>query len=262
LRTVNAGLILAGGKSERIPGLSVPKQYCSPNGRPLIAYSLRAFQSCDAIFGIVVVADEAWRPFVSDLIGREEITKFLGFADPGATRQASVYSGLLAPEHRMREDDIVVVHDAARPMVTEKLIRECIEEASRRDGATPALRVSDTIYKSADGRSVCALLNREELFAGQTPEAYRFGKYLAAHRALSEAELSRIRGGSEIAFGFGMDIGLIQGDENNFKITTAADLERFRLLSESASDAGKDTHSAAALTGGPSAGGKRGRRGQ
>jgi 2-C-methyl-D-erythritol 4-phosphate cytidylyltransferase len=238
---MNVALILAGGTGERMRGLFVPKQYHPPEGRPLIAYCLRAFQKCEAISRIVIVAEEAWQRFVRDLIEREEVTKFSDFADPGITRQQSVYAGLRVLEGSMSEDDLVVVHDAVRPMVREKLIRACIEEALRRDGATPVLRVNDTIYRSKDGHAIFDLLNRQELYAGQTPEAYRFGKYLAAHKALTDVEMARIHGSSEIAFGFGMDIGLFPGDEENFKITTVSDLERFRLLMESESDADNES---------------------
>jgi 2-C-methyl-D-erythritol 4-phosphate cytidylyltransferase len=229
---MNAALILAGGTGERIPGLAMPKQYHPVRGRPLIAYSLRRFQDCAAITGIFVVAEEAWRGPIGEWLAREGIAKFLGFADPGETRQESVFAGLLAMESRMKEDDIVLVHDAARPAVSEALILACIEEARRRDGATPALRVRETIYQSADGRRVSALLDRDELYIGQTPEGYRFGKYLAAHRSATRAELAGTRGSSELAFRFGMDVGLFPGDERNFKITTRADLESFRRLAE------------------------------
>jgi 2-C-methyl-D-erythritol 4-phosphate cytidylyltransferase len=236
---MNAASILAGGTGERMRGLDMPKQYYSHSGRPLIAYCLRTFEECDEISGIVIVADKAWRSFVRDLIRSEGITKFWDFADPGKARQESVYSGLLMLEDRMSEDDIAVIHDAVRPMTTGTLIRECIAEASRRDGATPVLRVSDTVYMSKDGHSVHSLLNREELYVGQTPEAYRFGKYMVAHGTLTNEELARVRGSSEIAFASGMDICLFPGDENNFKITTVADLERFRLLTENRDSEGQ-----------------------
>ncbi|MDR1068977.1 MAG: 2-C-methyl-D-erythritol 4-phosphate cytidylyltransferase [Clostridiales Family XIII bacterium] len=229
---MNAALILAGGRGERMLGLPVPKQFHPVRGRPLIAYALRRFQDCAAIGGFLVVAEEAWRALIGEWLAREGVAKFLGFADPGETRQESVFAGLLAMECLMKEDDVVLVHDAVRPAVTEALILACIEEARRRDGATPALRVRETIYQSGDGRRVSALLDRDGLYIGQTPEGYRFGKYLAAHRSVTRAELAGMRGSSELAFRFGMDVGLFPGDERNFKITTIEDLERFERLAK------------------------------
>jgi 2-C-methyl-D-erythritol 4-phosphate cytidylyltransferase len=224
---MNAALILAGGSGERMRGLAVPKQYHPVKGIPLIAYSLRGFQDCAAISRILVVAEKSWRGLIDEWIAREGIAKFFGFADAGETRQESVCAGLLALEDLTDKDDIVLVHDAARPAVTEELILACIAETARRDGATPVLPVRETIYRSEDGRGVSALLDRDKLYIGQTPEGYRFGKYLKAHRSITAAELARIRGSSEIAFRFGLDIGLFPGDERNFKITTNEDLERF-----------------------------------
>ncbi|MDR2355656.1 MAG: 2-C-methyl-D-erythritol 4-phosphate cytidylyltransferase [Clostridiales Family XIII bacterium] len=228
---MNAALILAGGKGERMHG-ATPKQYVEAKGRPLIAHSLRRFRDCAAIECILVVAEKAWRGFVSELAAREGIAKLRGFADPGETRQESVFSGLLAMEAFTDAEDIVLVHDAARPALTEAIILACISEALRRDGATPALPVRETIYESADGRGITALLGRDGLYVGQTPEGYRFGKYLAAHRSATRAELAGTRGGSELAFRFGMDIGLFPGDERNVKITTAEDLARFERFAE------------------------------
>ncbi|MDR2133384.1 MAG: 2-C-methyl-D-erythritol 4-phosphate cytidylyltransferase [Clostridiales Family XIII bacterium] len=224
---MNAALILAGGKGERLIGRDKPKQFVEVGGEPLIAHGLRSFEACAEIARIVVVAEDRWRGLISKCVERNGISKFVRFADAGAARQESVFSGLLAMEDFMRADDLAVVHDAARPAVTERLIRACVAEAARRDGATPVLPVRETIYRSEDGRGVSGLLDRDELFVGQTPEAYKFEKYLAAHREATREELARTRGGSEIAFRFGMDIGLFPGDEANFKITARADLERF-----------------------------------
>jgi 2-C-methyl-D-erythritol 4-phosphate cytidylyltransferase len=229
---MNTALILAGGRGERMLGLAVPKQFHPVRGRPVITYTLRRFQDCAAITGILVVAEEAWRGMIGEWLARDGCTKFLGFADPGETRQESVFAGLLAMEGLMKEDDVVLVHDAVRPAVTEALILACIEEARQRGGATPALRVRETIYRSVDGSRISALLNRNELCVGQTPEGYRFGKYLAAHRSVTRAELAGTRGSSELAFRFGMEVGLFPGDDRNFKITTIEDLERFERLEE------------------------------
>jgi 2-C-methyl-D-erythritol 4-phosphate cytidylyltransferase len=229
---MNAALILAGGSGERMQGLSVPKQYCLVEGRPVFAYGLRRFQQCPEISCVVMVAEESWRGLIRDWIEGEAAAKFLGFADPGVTRQQSVYAGLLTLKGVLSEGDLVVIHDAARPLVTEGIIRRCVEASSGCDGATPVLRMADTVYQSKDGHTISALLNREEIYAGQTPEAYRFGKYLAAHKRLTAAELTQIRGSSEIAFKCGMDIRLFPGDERNFKITVVPDLERFRMQVE------------------------------
>jgi 2-C-methyl-D-erythritol 4-phosphate cytidylyltransferase len=192
-------------------------------------YSLRVFMNCAEISHIVVVAPREWHTRISSWPGACGADKSLRFAPPGGTRQHSVYSGLCALQNILSESALVVVHDAARPLVTARDIKDCLRAAKGRDGATPVLPPRETIYKSADGRTIAALLNRDELFAGQTPEAYRFGKYLAAH---GRFDLSGIRGGSELAFKAGMKIRLYPGNPLNFKVTNIEDLEYLRFLLE------------------------------
>ena len=128
---------------------------------------------------------------------------------------------------RKKARDIVIVHDAARPLVSADTIRACIETCSDHDGAMPALPMKDTVYLSDDGRKISSLLDRKKIFAGQAPEAFLLRQYLEANEALLPDRILNINGASEPALLAGMDIAIIPGDENNFKITTDHDLERF-----------------------------------
>jgi 2-C-methyl-D-erythritol 4-phosphate cytidylyltransferase len=215
---MNAGVVLAGGKSERLAESGVPKQFLDVAGSPLVVYALNAFEQCAGIDKIVVVAPEIWRHKIPGTV------KFHAFADPGETRQHSIYNGLLALRDTLGDDDFVVIHDAARPFATAREVDGCIRAACGYDGATPALPLKDTVYRSTDGETITALLNRDELLAGQTPECYVYGKYFAAHEG---TDLSGVRGGSELAFNAGMKIRLFAGNPRNIKITTSEDLKYF-----------------------------------
>ena len=92
----------------------------------------------------------------------------------------------------------------------------------------PVLRVKDTLYFSENGKIISELLDRDKIFAGQAPESFVFGKYFIINQTASIEEIDTIRGSSEIAFKHGLKIKLIDGDENNYKITTIADLEKFK----------------------------------
>jgi 2-C-methyl-D-erythritol 4-phosphate cytidylyltransferase len=218
---MSAGLILAGGKGERLTGHNTPKQFIEVGGSPLILYCLRAFEQCPDISLVCVVIAEDRRSVLDGDYVR---------AEPGISRQHSIRNGLLALKRYNPKR--VVIHDAARPLVTAEDITALIRAAEPCDGATPVLPVTDTVYRSADGKTIGDALNRDELFAGQTPECYDFKKYLAAHEKPTDEELLRIRGSSELAVGFGMQIAICEGNPDNFKITTNADLERFRAMVE------------------------------
>lgn len=122
----------------------------------------------------------------------------------------------------------VLVHDAARPLLSEGLIARCVEGAKGHAGAMPVLPMKDTVYLSNDGVSVSEFLDRSRIFAGQAPELFDIEKYYAANVRLLPDKIMSINGSTEPAVMAGMDIAMVTGDENNFKITTMADLERFK----------------------------------
>lgn len=221
-------IILSGGVGSRM-GSQRPKQYIDVEGKPILWYCLRIFERHPLVDKVIIVAALTWHDYIVNLIRDSEMKKIDGIANAGSSRQHSIYKGLLkAREIGIKKDDIVIMHDAVRPCVSDRILSDCVNMIEHADGAIPVLPLKDTVYRTKDGTYISALLNRDEIFAGQAPESFRFGKYFAAHEKLSEEELSFIRGSSEIAFRAGMNIRMFDGDERNFKITTPSDLERFR----------------------------------
>lgn len=229
---MTAGVILAGGTSERLTEFGKPKQFVEVGGLPLIMYCIASFENCKDIDIIVIVAPKDRRGELKGLIEKYGAVKLHIFALPGMSRQHSICNALLAL--KSRNPDYVVIHDAARPILPSKDISECIAaaKASGYDGATPTLPVNETVYRSADGESITGLLNRDELRVGQTPECYDYAKYLQANMALDDDEIAAVRGSSEIAFRAGMKIHLYKGNPLNIKITALADLVGFKSAIE------------------------------
>lgn len=227
---MNYAIILAGGIGSRMNMGSMPKQFLMVQDRPVISYCLEIFQKHEQVDKILIVVSDEWKAFVKEWVEKEQIGKASLYARPGKTRQQSIYSGLQALDGIALENDIVIIHDAARPCVTEQIITDCIGGATEKEGAMPVITVKDTVYYSKDGKYIAGLLNRDELFAGQAPESFRYGKYYRIHREMTDEEIEMIRGSSEIAYKKGMSIKLIPGWEGNFKITTLEDLEKFRIL--------------------------------
>lgn len=214
-------------------GLKVPKQYYEVLGKPVISYCLRTFFAHDGIDAVQLVADQTWQEYIlRQLSVLPDMGKFKGFSAPGENRQLSIYHALMDVGEYASEGDTVVIHDAARPCVTAKQISDCLKAAKGHDGALPVLPMKDTVYFSEDKKAVSSLLNREKIFAGQAPECFVLGKYLEANKRLWPKEILRINGSAEPAVMAGMDIAMLLGDEGNFKITTQADLERFRHIVE------------------------------
>lgn len=237
-------LLLSGGTGTRM-GVETPKQYIEVNGRPIIAYCLRTLLTHERIDAVQIVADGVWQETVLDCMeclkrGEDEcavsekmdrgIGKFRGFSAPGETRQLSILHGLEDIGKYAADSDYVLIHDAARPFLSAAMVTACLEAAAMHEGAIPVLPMKDTVYSSEDGKRITSLLERSRIFAGQAPEAFLFGKYREANRALLPERILRINGSTEPAVMAEMDIVMIPGDEGNFKITTKADLERFREI--------------------------------
>ena len=234
---MNIALILSGGTGTRL-GADIPKQYIEINGRLVISYCMERLVMHDGIDAIQIVADRHWRDVIlkcfekNDWIQCSYKKKFRGFSEPGENRQLSIYHGLEDIYQYASESDIVMIHDAARPLISIQMITDSLRAIDGYDGVIPVLPMKDTVYKSEDGRKISALLDRSRIFAGQAPEAFKLGPYLEANRRLLPDDILLINGSTEPAVMAGLDIVMIPGEEDNFKITTWADLERFRKIME------------------------------
>lgn len=220
---MNIALVLAGGTGTRL-GADIPKQYIEVRGKMIIDYCLETMEHSNDIAEVWIVADEMWREHI------KKVDKFKGYACPGRNRQLSIYNGLKAIEESLtgEEKEVnVLIHDAARPFLTEKLIRECVKAVEGHDGVLPVLPMKDTVYYSEDGKVISSLINRDKLYAGQAPELFRLRLYIQANEALLPDKILLVNGSTEPAIMAGMDIVMIPGDENNYKITTKTDMKRF-----------------------------------
>lgn len=218
-----AVIVVAAGKGERAStgDASGPKQYRAVGGVPVLARSLAAFLDRPEIDMVlpVIHADHAALYAALGLSGERLLAPVTG----GDTRQASVLAGLqaLAPKN----PDIVLIHDAARPFVSSGLIAGVIAGLEGADGALPALPVTDTIKRSADGAAILATEDRSKLFAAQTPQGFRFGPLLSAH--MRAASLPRpFTDDAEIAEWAGLRVVLTPGGRDNIKITHPEDFIR------------------------------------
>ena len=231
---MNIALILSGGTGTRIGG-DIPKQYIEVSGRMLIAFCLDMFSGHKRVDGIWIVAAPEWREKITGESERLGIDTdaIKGFSLPGKTRQLSILNGLRDIDSYVKETDtktdpVVIIHDAARPNLTAEYLDRCLDAMDGYDGVMPVLPMKDTVYYSEDGTAVDKLLDRSRIYAGQAPELYRLSEYLQANERLMPDEIMKINGSTEPAVLAGLKVAMIPGDENNYKVTTQKDLDRFR----------------------------------
>jgi len=233
-----AVIIVAGGTGERAGGM--PKQYRPLSGKPVFTRAVEAFSQRPDIKWILPVIHRDHAPLLAKLkLPRD---KMLPPVAGGASRQASVLAGLeaLAPN----KPDLVLIHDAARPLVTPEIITDVI--AALGLAAVPGIAVTDTIKKAEDGAHAISAGDRDKLFAAQTPQGFAYDTILAAHRRA--ARLAReFTDDAAIAEHFGVPVTLTKGSPRNIKLTHPEDFERAeRLLGaktmETRTGSGFDVH--------------------
>lgn len=217
-----AALIVAAGRGARAAGeAGRPKQYCPIGGVPMLARSIAAFAAHPGVDDILVVIhpdDAALYAAAS-----QDFAQRLRRAVPGgARRQDSVRAGLeaLAGEAPAR----VLIHDAARPFVTAELISRVIGGLDAHQGALPCLPVTDSLKWVARGH-VVGTAERDQLWRAQTPQGFQFDAILAAHRAAAGEPAREFTDDSGVAEWFGLYVALVEGAEDNRKLTTAEDLK-------------------------------------
>lgn len=227
---MNAAILLSGGVGVRV-GTPTPKQYARTNGRMMVTYALAPLLQSPLIDCVQVVAQEEWRkPILTDAAQADLNTdKIRGFSPSGVTRQCSILNAMqdLMSRISVIETDTILIHDAARPFLTESLISACYAALPEHDGVMPALPMNDMVYLVENGLRVESALDRNRVYAGQAPELFLFTPYYQANMALTPDELCQVIGATQPAIMAGMDIAVIPGDEDNFKITTERDMLRF-----------------------------------
>lgn len=208
-------VIVAAGRGIRAGG-DIPKQWRELSGLTVAEHALRAFACHDDItkIAIVVNSDDRKAGLVPDIEGVCVVTG-------GATRSASVLAGLQALE----DVDKVLIHDAARPCVSQIVIDDVIAALDEGNAAAPAVAVVDALWTGENGR-VTGTADRTGLFRAQTPQGFSLQAILDAHRRFPEGGADDV----ELARKAGMDVAITQGEENNLKITTAADFARAEAI--------------------------------
>jgi 2-C-methyl-D-erythritol 4-phosphate cytidylyltransferase/2-C-methyl-D-erythritol 2,4-cyclodiphosphate synthase len=215
-----AAIVVAAGRGVRAGG-NIPKQYRLLAGEPMIRSSLALFAWHGEIAAVqpVIHPDDA-RQFEAASRGLRLLPPVAG----GATRQASVRAGLEALAHRA--PDIVLVHDAARPFCSAELVSRAIAACSETGAAIPALEVTDTIKRINIRGRITGTLDRDQLRAVQTPQAFAYSALLDAHRRAAKDGRDDFPDDAALAEWAGLEVTVFAGDAGNVKLTTDEDFSR------------------------------------
>jgi 2-C-methyl-D-erythritol 4-phosphate cytidylyltransferase len=217
-------IIPAGGRGKR-GGTETPKQYLRFHGKELIVYTLEVFQKCNLIDEIIIAAEPPYFSLLNKIVKDFNLTKITQIVEGGEERQDSVNSALKSI--KADDNDLIVVHDAARPLLPESILNKAINIAKEKGNSLVCLKAKDTLLKG--DQIVKEYVDRSEIYYVQTPQVF---KYKDLKKAMKKAYEKNFIGTDEsmLIKELGIDINIVQGSMLNFKVTTMTDIEMFEKL--------------------------------
>lgn len=221
---MNIGVILAGGVGMRMGNVDIPKQFIEIYGKPLIVHTMESFDTHPEIDGIVIVALKEWHEDIRIWLRKYEINKVKAIVDGGSTRQESIYNSLEYLNEYMEADDIVVIHDAARPLISHRIITDNIKYTKEYGAVDTVIPTADTIVRSLDAKTIKDVPTRKELYLGQTPQSFKYSIISNAHKKVIDSEVKDATDDCQLVLKMNRDVYLVEGEKLNFKITTPEDL--------------------------------------
>lgn len=231
-------IIFAGGVGQRF-GSEIPKQFVNIYGNNIIIHTLNVFQNHDAIDEIYVGCIEDWIPYLESIVKINGITKIPehGIVPGGNSGQDTIYKILTRARENNNDDDIVLIHDGVRPIVTDEEITNNINSAIEHGSAITCIPFTETPIYSEDGDVIDKTLDRKMIYRGVAPQSFKLGHILEAHEKIREndPEYSGLYNGSSIVdsaslitAAFNEKCHIVKGNPNNMKVTTTGDY--FALL--------------------------------
>lgn len=220
-------IIPSGGLGKRTNS-PLPKQYIQFAGKELIAYTLQVFQSSKHVDEIIVAAQSSYFPLLESIKQNFGLTKFTCLVEGGEERQHSVYNALKSI--KADENDIILVHDAVRPLLTKEILYDSIQTAKNFGAAVVALKAKDTLIRGTE--SVVDYVDRSEFFYAQTPQVF---KYKIIIDAMKKAKAENFVGTDEsmLVHRAGYEVKIVNGSSLNFKVTTNEDIQLLSLILKS-----------------------------
>lgn len=226
---MNVALLTAAGSGTRMQ-LSIPKQFIHVDDKPIIVYTMEAFQNHPSIDAILVVTIDSWSDVLWAYAKQFGITKLKWVVPGGANGQESIRKGLDVLKREMSDEDVVLVHDGNRPMVSSQIISDSLATFAQYGCAVAAIPCTEVVFESDDGLTSMVSTERERLLRTQTPHTYRLGDLYGAHLEADSRGLTNTAASCMLMKELGRLTYFSKGSEENLKITTPDDLKIFKAL--------------------------------
>ena len=228
---MNIAIIIAGGSGHRM-GQDIPKQFINVYDKPVIIYTLEGFQRHPQVDAIEVVCIDGWHEVLWAYAHQFNISKLRWVVGGGTTGQESIRNGVYNLEGKVKDDDIIIIHDGIRPLVDESVLTDVIMKAQQYGNAVTSLPYNEQIFvvSQEDSSTTKQYIPRETLRRVSTPQAYRFDKLRHGYHEAFEKGIG-IYGSSytnTMMVELGETLHFAAGSDRNIKLTTKDDLEMFK----------------------------------
>ena len=225
----NIALIIAGGSGARMHQ-DIPKQFLTVNEKPVIVYTLEAFQAHADIDEINVVCLEGWEQVLTAYANQFNITKLKHIIPGGENGQGSIRNGVFELEKYHSAEDIVLIHDAIRPMVSAEIISDCIVKTRQLGCAIATIPCAEAMLETEDEKVSVGSYPRNRLKRTQTPQGFPLGKICDLHRRALDRGITNSIASCTLMIEMGEQVYFSAGSEKNIKLTTVEDLDIFKAL--------------------------------
>ena len=227
----NIALIIAGGSGSRMHQ-NIPKQFLTINEKPVIVYTMEAFQIHPEINSIAVVCIEGWEQVLWAYAKQFNITKLQYVVKGGTNGQDSIRNGLFELEKHFLKDDFVSIHDGIRPMVSQEIITDSIKVAREKGNSVTVIPCAEAMMETVDGATSCGSYPRDNLKRTQTPMTFKLGEMCDLHREALKAGITNSVASNTLMIEMGRQVYFSKGSEKNIKLTTVDDIDIFKALLE------------------------------
>lgn len=226
---MNVALLTAAGSATRMHQ-DIPKQFLHVNNKPIIIYTMEAFQKHPSIDAILVVTLEPWIEVLKAYASQFNITKLKWLIAGGETGQDSIKNGLDKLAQECPDDTTVLIHDGNRPLVSSEVISDSLACYAKYGNAVAVIPCTEVVFESNDGKSSNISTEREKLFRTQTPHTYKLGEIIYAHKLAAEKGIKGTAASCMLMKNLGYMTYFSKGSEENLKITTLDDLKMFKAI--------------------------------
>ena len=228
---MNIALIIAGGNGKRMEQ-EIPKQFINVNDKPIMLYTMEAFQKHPDINEIIVVCIEGWYEILKAYARQFHIDKLKWVVPGGKCGQESIYNGIMEAKKHYNDTDLILVHDAIRPMVSQEIISDCIIQCKKFGSAIAAVPCNTAVlrYEGKNREYSEEVIDRRLLAMTQTPQGFSLGKLLWAHQEALKRGISETVASCTLMAELGEKLFFSLGAETNIKLTTPDDMKIFKAL--------------------------------